>query len=144
MKNSITLSFLAFSLTVFSQNTDKEYESLVYKLLDQSGSSVIATQLMDQMIDTYKSSNTNVPDEFWESFKNQFDIQSLQSKLIPVYAKHYTKDDLKEIIKFYKSDLGKKIIEKTPLISQESYDIGAGWGKEITEKVIEKMKAAGY
>jgi uncharacterized protein len=36
------------------------------------------------------------------------------------------------------------MVEKLPLISQESFSIGEAWGKALGEKVVNKLKAAGY
>jgi uncharacterized protein len=49
--------------------------------------------------------------------------------LVPFYKKHYTEEELKQMIEFYKSPLGQKIVEKLALISQDSYIIGVEWGK---------------
>jgi hypothetical protein len=52
--------------------------------------------------------------------------------------------DLKEIIKFYESSVGKKLAQKTPVITQESMQAGQQWGQVIAGKVMKKMQEKGY
>ncbi|MCI5072522.1 DUF2059 domain-containing protein [bacterium] len=63
--------------------------------------------------------------------------------LVPVYAKHFTDKDIDGLIKFYKTPLGKKLLEKQPLIMQDSLIVGQQWGQEINtllEKELIKCK----
>ena len=50
-------------------------------------------------------------------------ITSFISKMVPVYKNHYSESDLREAILMYKTPIGRKIAEKTPLITQESLPI---------------------
>ena len=54
-----------------------------------------------------------------ESDKEEFtkDVMgSLIDLLVPVYKKHFSEQDLKDAIEMYKTPIGKKISEKTPII----------------------------
>lgn len=61
----------------------------------------------------------------------------------PVYAKHFEEAELDALIEFYASPVGKKTIEKLPLITAESMAAGQVWGESIAKRAIEKLKAAG-
>lgn len=68
----------------------------------------------------------------------------LINMILPVYQKHLTEADLKGIIAFYETPVGKKYAEKTLLITQESMLAGQEWGKKIGEKVTDKLRDKGY
>jgi hypothetical protein len=40
--------------------------------------------------------------------------------------------------------VGKKFAEKTPLITKESILAGQEWGKQIGQKVVDRLKDKGY
>ena len=71
-------------------------------------------------------------------------MDELADMLAPVYEKHMTENDLKKIIEFYQTPVGKKYAEKTPLITQESMQVGQQWGMRIGQKVMERLKEKGY
>lgn len=52
--------------------------------------------------------------------RNIFDAEEILDKVIPIYAKHYTHNEMERLIDFYKSPLGRKVLQATPAISKES------------------------
>ena len=56
-----------------------------------------------------------------------------------VYKNHYSESDLREAILMFKTPIGKKIAEKTAIITQESLPISMQWGMEISEKIQEMI-----
>lgn len=49
--------------------------------------------------------------------------------LVPVYSRYLQIEDLKGLIKFYDSPLGKKYSKYTPFLTQQSMEVGQKWGK---------------
>ena len=73
-----------------------------------------------------------------ESDKEEFtkDVMgSLIDLLVPVYKKHFSEQDLKDAIEMYKTPIGKKISEKTPIIAQETMQASMQWGLELSQKM---------
>ena len=64
--------------------------------------------------------------------------------LIPIYDKHFSHNDIKELIQFYESPIGKKYLEATPSITQESYRAGEEWGNKIGLDIINELIRQGY
>jgi hypothetical protein len=67
--------------------------------------------------------------------------------VVPIYAKYFDHREIKELLKFYQTDLGKKTIKVWPLILQESMLLAQDWWKSlapvIKEKVNERFKKEG-
>ena len=73
-----------------------------------------------------------------ESDKEEFtkDVMgSLIDLLVPVYKKHFSEQDLKDAIEMYKTPIGKKISENTPIIAQETMQASMQWGMELSQKM---------
>jgi hypothetical protein len=49
-----------------------------------------------------------------------------------------------KIIEFYQTPVGKKYAEKTPLIMQESMQVGQQWGMKIGQEFQNKLQEQGY
>lgn len=143
MKNLILIIVLySLSSTCYSQTpATKEH---VKTLLEMMGSGKIGVQVMENMLVSFKKSAPNVPNEFWDEFMKEAKPETLIDLMIPIYAKYYTDEDVTQLIEFYGTPLGKKVIEKMPLITKDSYQVGAEWGKKLGEQVYNKLKEKGY
>ena len=60
--------------------------------------------------------------------------------IIPIYEKHFTHEELKQLIAFYESPIGKKLIKVQPQIMMESMAAGEEWGKKLVQKAMEKLR----
>jgi uncharacterized protein len=110
------------------------------------------TRAADQMIVTMEAtlpaqrlSNPAVPAVFWDRFIARAREQrtALLDSLIPVYDKNFTTSDLKELLRFYESPAGRRLIAATPNIARESVLVGQRWGFVIGQEVGEQLKREG-
>lgn len=141
-KSLLILGFCVLSLSANAQNTSKSKK--INQLLELTGSAKMGIQIMDQMINTFKSSHSTVNEQFWEDFKKEVKIDDINTIIIPIYDKYYTENDIDQLIVFYNSPIGKKMISTMPQVMQESIAAGQKIGKEIGEKVITQLKEKGY
>lgn len=58
--------------------------------------------------------------EFYSSFFDNLKSSELNEKMIKLYDDVFTSEEITELLKFYQSDLGKKILEKLPEITLKS------------------------
>ncbi|MCX7944057.1 MAG: DUF2059 domain-containing protein [Deltaproteobacteria bacterium] len=112
----------------------------IKKLMDITGSGEMGVQVLSNLIESYRKTLPNIPDSFWKSFIQDIDADSLVNIVIPIYDKYLTHDEIKDIIKFYESPSGKKLIKVLPMITQESIEAGKKWGNEITNKLMERLQ----
>jgi len=101
-------------------------------------------QVMDQMMDMFSQSNPMVPPEFWTGLREEIDMDEFVDMLIPVYEKHLSHEDIKGLIDFYESPLGRKMVATQPALMQDSMALGQEWGADLARRVMEKMGDAGY
>jgi uncharacterized protein len=113
-------------------------------LLSMSGTANVATQVVQQMIGQYRQMMPQVPDEFWTDFQKQMQPQDLIDLIVPIYSRHFSDDDIKQLIAFYDSPIGKKLVLEQPLIARESFDAGQQWGRKIGAKVMQGLRDKGY
>ena len=60
--------------------------------------------------------------------------------IIPIYSRHLTHEDIKGLIVFYESPLGRKMTALLPAIAQESMQVGEQWGIEVAQKVQKRLE----
>lgn len=148
MKNTLAIValFMLFTFTAFAQD-DKAYENKLSEMFQVSGSEATFQAAIKQMLTMQKQQHPSVNSETWDELGKEFletSMDDLVKMLVPVYKKHLTQADLEGLIKFYQSPVGQKFAKKTPLITQESMQVGQQWGMKIGQAFTEKMKAKGY
>jgi hypothetical protein len=121
--------------------TPKEKD--IRKLLALTNQAQLGTQVIHQVLDAFKGSMPNVPASFWPELAAELKPEELLEKVIPIYDKQLSAAEIKDIIKFYESPTGKKLIKVTPAITSESMQLGQAWGREIGEKVVKKLQQKG-
>lgn len=112
-------------------------------LMTLTGAGKIGTQLVDQLMASFKQSYPNVPESFWSAFGKEVNADGLVDKLVPVYDRHLTHEDIRQLIAFYRSPIGKKMIEALPQITQDSMKIGQDWGRQVAEQVAARLEKEG-
>jgi hypothetical protein len=140
-------AFLLLTTVAFADNTAKHAatpkEAAIRKLLQLTGAAALGAQVMNQLIDTFKQSMPNVPASFWPELAKELNPDELVERVIPVYDKQLTEAEINDLIHFYETPTGKKLIKVMPAITQESMQIGQGWGREIGQKVMQKLQKQG-
>jgi uncharacterized protein len=57
-----------------------------------------------------------------------------------IYANHFTEAELKDLLAFYKSPLGQKMIVEEPKALDESLASAGQWGDNLSVEVIDRMR----
>lgn len=141
----IALTITSYSVS-FGQ-VDENYVKTLKTMFKVTGSEETYRTVIKQMFTMFKEQYSNVEEKTWVELEKEFQktsINDLVRMLAPVYVKYLNQEELRELIDFYSSPVGKKIAQSTPLITQESMQIGQEWGKKIGEEFVQKMKKKGY
>ena len=148
MKKQLFLTIVfAIAIQIVVLGQSGSYKEKVSTMISLNGSEATFKTVIEQMINQFQQMNTNVPQDFWKEMKSEFlktSMKDLVDLIVPIYYKHLTEDDLDGIIAFYKTPVGRKFAEKTPVITQESMLIGQQWGMQISQKIAASMKEKGY
>jgi uncharacterized protein len=120
---------------------DPAKEANIRKLLDITGARGLAVQSMDAMMKSIKPLLANslppgdyrekVIDLFVEKFRAKADSQQIVDLVVPIYDKHLSDEEIKGLIAFYQTPLGKKALSVLPEIALESRQAGEEWGKAL-------------
>jgi hypothetical protein len=141
---------LTVCLVVFagSANCYADQHEDTLKLLEVTGSLDIGAQMgtaiAQQMVSNLKNARPDIdPKAFTiieEEISNIIDSEmkntnGIVQDLIKIYSKYYSHQDIKDLLTFYQSDLGKKLISTMPNVMQESMVVGQNWGQSIIPKL---------
>ncbi len=90
-------------------------QQLIWKLIEVSGTRVSMQKIFDQMI-------SQAPAEQIDQIKAMFNIDEILLQVVPIYDSYFSDKELRDLVNFYTSDSGRKLLEVTPAITQESME----------------------
>ncbi len=141
-----TLTAILFScFTIIAQTND--YDKDLEKLLQTNGSTAMYNIAFNQIKTALKAQKPSVPDSLWVNLKTEvFDIEvkNLTKQMVPIYKKHFTHADVKDLITFYETPIGKKLTTKTPLITKDAMQISQPWAMSLMGKFNTWLTDKGY
>jgi hypothetical protein len=132
-----TIVILALIVTFFTCHSQNEsYKDVLLEYMEVQGSLDSFNNSIDQM--SQMMGGQIEADKLKPIMDEMF--LSLVDALVPVYKNHLSIQDLKDGIEMYKTPIGKKIAQKTPLITQETMNVSMQWGMEFSSKIQELMQ----
>ena len=122
----VILSIALVLIAQLSVAQDAKLKADVLKLISISGSDGAMKVAKLQFLNM-------IPEAKKEDFSKEFDasLPSLHDKMADIYMQIYTPEDIKGMITFYESPVGKKMSEKSGELAQKTMQAGQEWSKEL-------------
>jgi hypothetical protein len=125
------------------------------RLLEATGSSGIAKQfgvaMSRAMFDMMKSSRPDFPEtalaimeqETVAVFSERLDEpDGLLALTVPIYHRYFTHQEVRDLLAFYATPVGKKTVTVMPRLVQESMAVGQAWGQSLGTEIERRIVAA--
>jgi len=111
------------------------FKNDVLKVIKASGSAAQMEAAKDQI-------KAMIPESRFEEFSKDFDatLPSLYDSMAKNYMETYTHDEIKAMLKFYESPVGKKITENAAEILKKNMEAGKDWGTELQSIMMKYME----
>jgi hypothetical protein len=158
---AVVLLMLSLASTANGQEIDPKFRADLERLIDITGAGGVGAQMAGvvsgRVVENIRKSQPNVPDravaivtevvvaEFSKAFAAP---EGLRSKLIEIYAKHFTHQDVTALLAFYGSDAGRKLISVTPMLGREGMAAAQQWAAAsmpaVAAAVQQRLRAEGF
>ncbi len=133
-----------------SAKVDPTKEADIRQLMDVTGAKDLGKQLMDAGIAQFRASVTEsqpdnprakqFADAFAQRFEKHFDPHALTETVIPIYDKHLSTEDLRELLAYYQSPFGQRMLKVLPEVARESQAAGFKLGQKAAQDAMEELK----
>jgi uncharacterized protein len=134
-----------------SSALDPQKEARIRELMEVTGAKDLGQQLIGAGMEQFRSSvldsQPNNPrakqfvDAFVARFQKHFDPDSLTERVIPIYDKYLTTDDLQGLLDYYHSPLGQRMLKALPEVTRESQAAGFALGQKAAQDTMDELKA---
>jgi len=127
------------------------YDDDVKELMQVTGSDSVAYQMASyisaSIIGSLTQQRRDVTEKQVTAAKQEVDgylaerVPALRDSLTGLYKKHYTQDDVRQLIVFFKTPIGAKFVKTTPLVAREGSEMGDRWGRELGPELGQRLMA---
>lgn len=113
--------------SVIEGKISEEKKKLILRLLNVNGAVAVVKG-------TLRTAVGQLSAEKRKEFEGYLDAEELIQCFVPVYAKYFTKDEIKAMIRFYSGPAGKRSLEVSPKIMEESIRAAVDYFKAVEQK----------
>ena len=139
----LTGFLVAFPVLCAAQEAgdDAETRLAVELLLDEMGAVETVVASIKSGIPIAKASTPELPEEFWDKFTRAIltEVDDLVDELVPLYVERFSLEEIQALTAFYRTPVGRHLVEEQPSMLAESQQIGAAWGERVALQVAQKM-----
>lgn len=64
----------------------------------------------------------------------------LQEQLAQTYASHFSEQELRDAVAFYRTPLGQKLVSEEPKAMEETMQAADAWSKKFADEVVAKLR----
>lgn len=124
-------------------------EADIRELLRVTGMTETVGRQMNQMADQLKpllerslppgERRHEIVETFTKKFLARANSEALLQQIMPIYSKYMSEDDVKAVIRFYKSPAGQRLLKVMPQMMQESSEAAKQWGDNLARQVMDEM-----
>ncbi len=136
---------------LYAEEISKEFRGDITMLLKMTGAEALGLQMgtvvMNQMIESLSKKNPEMPQRAVAIIKEELNLifaeemSKLIAETVPLYAKYFSHDEVKGLIVFYGTPLGKKSIQVMPALMNECMKVGQDWGQRIIPNLMPRLES---
>ena len=154
LQRTLALVLVAF-LPCVALAQDAGKRAQIKELMRATGASKIGVQfaaaISQELGRTLRKARPDIPErvfgvlqqEMLQLFEERIEAPGgLMDRVVPIYEKHFTSDELSQMLAFYRTPAGRKAVETLPAIMSESVQVGQAWGQSLGPEINRRVQAA--
>jgi hypothetical protein len=146
---ALTVTLVAFGAAAHAQQPSAAAIQTAKDIVTVTGATALFNPLIPGVIEQAKNlflqQNPGLGKDLNEiALKMRTDLaprfEELTSEVAKLYAAHFTEAELKELLAFYKSPVGAKLITEQPKVGEDGLKFAQDWANQLSDKVIANMR----
>jgi hypothetical protein len=146
---AVAIALVTFSPAAWSQQTSVAAITSARELVAVTGATTLFNPLIAGVVEQakllYLQQNPGLSKDLNEiAAKMRNDLAprlvELSDEVAKLYATNFTDQELKDILAFYKSPAGKKLLAQQPTVVDASMKFAQDWANKLSDQVIAQMR----
>ena len=104
-----------------------------------------AVLAMEAGLPAQRASNPRIPAVFWDRFAERVRTRRAEfvELLVPIYDQRFSPAELRDLLAFYQSPLGRRLLEVQPDLTRDAMMAGQKWGMRLGAEIGQELAAEG-
>jgi uncharacterized protein len=104
-----------------------------------------AVLAMETGLPAQRASNPRIPAVFWDRFVARARTRRSEfvELLVPIYDQRFSPAELRDLLAFYQSPLGLRLLEVQPDLTRDAMLAGQKWGMRLGTEIGQELAAEG-
>ena len=119
--------------------------AVIRELLRTTHAVDLAVTAMETSLPSQRAANPRIPAVFWDRFMTSVHdhANDLEDVLVGIYDRHFSTAEIRQLVAFYQTPVGRKLLDEQPTILRESMLAGQEWGQRIGFQVAQQLEKEG-
>lgn len=150
----LTVALLTVSLaqvTLAQSEIQPEKRAAILQLMAVTGAADLGEQMSQvmaqQMTIALRNARPDIParafdivnEEVQSAMSTEIANGSFEELVTPLYDKYFSISEIRELLAFYETEIGRKTIAVMPQLTQESMALGQSWGASIGAQIGQRI-----
>ena len=124
---------------------DSAKTALIRQLIADTHAVDLGVTAMQTSLPAQRASHPEIPGIFWDRLLSlvQARRDSLANMYVDIYDRHFSSQDLQQLLAFYHTPAGQKLLAETPAMTRESITAAQAWGVQLGMEVARQLAAEG-
>ena len=109
------------------------FDPVIVSMIEQTKNALLQTN--PQLANDLNAVATQLRNEFGPR------RDELMAQAAKLYAGRFTEQEIKDMVTFYKSPLGKKMLEREPVVLDQTFNFMQQWAPRVGEEVMNRFRA---
>lgn len=131
------LMALGISCPVLADDSTKEQD--IRKLFNITNTAVLNYEETKKIAELQRRANPQIPPAFWTELFNELKPEGFIDRMVPIYNKHFSHEEIKAWIVFFESPFGQAILKKEPVALQESTAACQAYVQEVGGPILRRL-----
>ena len=132
---------------------DASYRKAAKEMLAVTHAESLSTAMSEQIVNMIeqqmRGASDSIPPAEMEKFEKELSkmiahelrFETMQEEFIDVYIATFSEQALRDMVAFYKTPLGQKMLEKLPVVIQQSMEVGQKHAIAMAPQINAKVEA---
>lgn len=150
LRCALLAALICVSVTAHAETLSPAKRADIVRLLDMTGAldagRHMSAALMPQLAKIIRQTRPDVSQRTLDAVAIEVNavfaenLGGLRDAVVPLYHKHFTAAEIRELIDFYSTPLGRKSLAVMPELMTDSMRVGQQWGESLGPKIEQRVK----
>lgn len=116
----------------------------IRELMELTNQKEVIATLLHEFLELSQKEGEDIPAGFWKEFMEEVDTRGLEDLWRQTYALQFTEEEIDQILKFFKSPVGKKVRAEQAGLLDALIGNGKYWGQKLAVRARAQLREQGY